>query len=108
MFHAFKILITTAAVAASGVVIPPSENPTTSAQARVVITGMTQAERVMTMHAIDLFAQAGLPLPPLEIRRHHHLADCHGHEGLHRRKGDASVIDVCTSKSDVSEQRMII
>ena len=72
------------------------------------MTGMTSAERRATDETLSLFAQAGLPLPLLEIRRHHDDDHCNGYEGLHRRVGGRSVIDVCTVSSGEHEQRMIL
>jgi hypothetical protein len=75
---------------------------------RVVMTGMTPAERRATGETLSLFAQAGLALPSLEIRRHHDAEPCDGYEGLHRRHNAHSVIDICTATSGGYEQRMIL
>jgi hypothetical protein len=89
------------------VIVPIRPNNTTAAQA-VVVTGMTTAERRATDEALSLFGQAGLPLPLLEIRRHHDLDSCNGSEGLHRRFGERSIIDICTVETGGYEQRTLL
>ena len=75
----------------------------------VVLTGMTAAEQAGTMHVVELFAQAGLQLPPVVIRRHVDTVACNGHEGLHHTDGDRSVIDICTpGNSGAWEERTIL
>src|SRR5262249_3947277 len=52
---------------------------------------------------------AGLPLPPLTIRRHHHdFAPCNGNSGLHHMMGTESLIDICTAESGGQEARTIL
>jgi hypothetical protein len=83
--------------AVTSLVVVPSVVPVATADApaaRVVLTDMTSAERRATQETLSLFDQAGLPLPPLQIRRHHDIEHCHGFEGLHRRFDGRSVIDV--------------
>jgi hypothetical protein len=69
---------------------------------------MTSAGGWATQATLSLSAQAGLALPPLEIRRHHAADHCDEHEGLHRRFGERTMIDVCTLSSGGQEQRMIL
>ena len=72
------------------------------------MTGMTSAERRAADEALSLFAQADLPLPVLEIHRHHDLGPCDGFEGLHRSSGERSIIDICTVETGDYEERMLI
>ena len=74
----------------------------------IVMTGMSAGEETMTTRVASLFAEAGLELPPVEIRRHHDTAGCNGHEGLHRTSAERSVIDICTTESDDYEERTIL
>lgn len=88
----------------------PIDIPTANDQTRppVETLGMTVAEQAAVTRDIALFAEAGLPLPPVTIRRHHSEVGCNGHEGLHRLDGEASVIDICTSSSGQWEERTIL
>ena len=102
MFNAIRILTSLISL----VIVPiRSDHPTAS---KVVVTGMTATERRATDEALSLFAQAGLPLPLLEIRRHHDFDLCNGHEALHRRFGERSIIDICTTEAGDYEQRTLI
>ena len=80
----------------------------TAASNAVVVTGMTTAELRATEESLSLFAEAGLSLPLLEIRRHHDLDSCNGSEGLHRKFGNRSVIDICTVETGDYEQRTLL
>ena len=102
MFNAIRILTSLISL----VIVPIRSDHTTTS--RVVMTGMTATERRATDEALSLFAQAGLPLPLLEIRRHHDFDPCNGHEGLHRRFGERSIIDICTTETGDYEQRTLI
>lgn len=77
-------------------------------QPRVVIIGETADEQRASVHTLSIFATAGLPLPTIEIRRHHDSSPCDGFEGLHRRFGERSVIDICTAQSGEFEQRILL
>ena len=103
MFNAIRFLTAMISLLTAGT------HPTRhEAEPVAVITGMAAAEDQATQRSLALFGQAGLPLPPVEIRRHRDTAGCNGHEGLHRRFGDRSVIDICTTESGDYEQRTII
>lgn len=102
MFNAIRILTSLISL----VIIPTSVDPTTAS--RVVMTGMTTAERRITDEALSLFTQAELPMPLLEIHRHRDLDACNGHEGLHRRFGGRSIIDICSVATGDYEQRTLI
>ena len=74
----------------------------------IEMIGMTTDEQAAAQRDVALFAQAGLPLPPVVIRRHHDTVACHGHEGLHHTDGSRSVIDICTKDSGVWEARVLL
>jgi hypothetical protein len=102
----FKTISVITSLISLAIVPIRSDNSTT--QHAVVMTGMTTAERQATDGSLSLFAQAGLPLPPLEIRRHHDLESCNGSEGLHRKFGERSIIDICTVETGDYEQRTML
>jgi hypothetical protein len=107
MFNTFKVLIATTTLTATMSAVPTFVEKA-HADPRVVLTGMTADERAMTMHAISLFEQAHLPLPPLVIRRHHDQASCGGRDGRHTARGRQSIVDICTSASGSYERHIII
>jgi hypothetical protein len=102
-------LLTTLATFVIGSAAPIDTHDTTDETRPAVVTlGMTVAEQAAVKRDIALFVEAGLPLPPVTIRRHNSMAGCNGHEGLHRVDGEASVIDICTSSSGEWEERTIL
>lgn len=102
-------LLTTLVTFLTGLVAPIA-TPATDDQTfpAVVTVGFTVAEQDAVTRTVGLFAEAGLQLPPVSIRRHDDAAGCNGHEGLHRIDGDASVLDVCTASRGEWEQRTIL
>jgi hypothetical protein len=112
MFNAIRIL--TALILSFSVPLAAerhSAHRTTAGQASatpVVFVGFTPAEQTAGEHTVSLFAQAGLPLPQLEIRRHHSFEPCNGFQGLHRRFDQRSVIDICTVEVGDFEQRTLL
>ena len=72
----------------------------------VELIGMSTIERDEILHAIELFAEAGLELPPVRIERHDDNALCNGNDGLHHLVGAWSQIDICVGGS--SEARVIL
>jgi len=86
----------------------PSFGPPAAADPGIVLIGFSAAERELAIAAIDLFHQAGLPLPPLTIRRHHDPVDCQGFDGLHHKAGRQSVIDLCARGGEANVERIII
>ena len=102
-------IITAIATLLSGVLVPrdtaASASPPTPS---IELVGMTADEEAAARHDVALFAEAGLPLPPLTINRHHDRVACNGHEGLHHEFGNRSVIDICTTESGVWEARTIL
>jgi hypothetical protein len=74
----------------------------------VVLVGMSPAESDAAYRTVALFAEAGLELPPVTIRRHQDAAACNAHDGLHHTDGDRSVIDICTVETDDAETRVIL
>jgi hypothetical protein len=108
MSNALRFLTAIATVFTGAVV--PHETAVSGAlpTASVEMIGMTTDEQAAARRDIELFAEAGLPLPPVVIRRHHDRAACNGSEGLHRINGDRSVIDICTSESGTWEARTLL
>ena len=102
MFNAIRILTSFISL----VIVPIRSDPQTTPQ--VVIKGMTPAESQETAATLSLFDQAGLPLPVLEIRRHHDVRSCSGFQGLHRRFGERSIVDICTDATGADEQRTVL
>lgn len=107
MFRAVRAIVTTAALAAAISTIPSFVHPA-HADPRIVLTGMSPAERQMAMHAIALFEEAHLPLPPLTIRGHEIRTACGGRKGLHTTSSRRSLIDICTASSDSHEEQVMI
>lgn len=105
MFKAIRILTSLYALLSLPVA---DDGPDHAPAADVLITGETQAERQATYHTLSLFAEAGLELPAIEIHRHHDFDPCNGFQGLHRRFGDRSVIDICTVEVGDFEQRTLL
>jgi hypothetical protein len=57
---------------------------------------LSPAQREVALWAVDLFAAAGLDLPPIELVAHDGDAACHHrYDGLHRHVDGRSVIDLC-------------
>ena len=116
MFNVLRIVLATttllpgavAAHEASAALPTPATTTTPAANPAIEIVGMTHAEETATLRSVALFAEAGLTLPPVVIRRHHDTAGCNDHDGLHRVDAQRSVIDVCTDDGGDGEQRTII
>jgi hypothetical protein len=100
MFNASRLLTTTTLLLTIalpvGEAIATATSGAPTPEPSVVLVGMSPAEEATATHVVDLFAEAGLDLPHVEIRRHHDTEGCNGHEGLHRVSGASSVIDICT------------
>lgn len=96
MFNTFRLLTTTTLTLMSALPAGEASTPAPQADPTVVLVGMSAAEEETAAHAVALFAEAGLDLPHVVIRRHHDTEGCNGHEGLHRMSDTSSVIDICT------------
>jgi hypothetical protein len=59
----------------------------------------------LVTHAVGLFAESGLVLPPLVVEGHDDTAACDGHDGLHRPHSGWSEIDLCV---DDPESRAVM
>lgn len=102
-------LLTTLATFLTGLVAPIATPATGDQTAATIVTvGFTVAEQDAVMRTVALFAEAGLQLPPVTIRRPDDAAGCNGHEGLHRIDGDGSVLDICTESRGEWQQRTIL
>lgn len=59
--------------------------------------------------AVDLFAEAGLELPPIQYRYHDgNMSYCNGRDGLQQPDGAVNVIELCTTRLDFGTQVMIL
>ena len=74
----------------------------------IELINMSTDEEAAARRDVALFAEAGLPLPQITVRHHQDTVACHGHEGLHRKVGSRSVIDICTKDSGVWEARVLL
>ena len=59
-------------------------------------------------HAVALFGDAGLQLPPLVISGGEDLAPCNGGDGLHRRREWGSEIMLCSGRADDWFRRVVL
>jgi hypothetical protein len=102
--------LVTAIVTFSTGALVPSETTATDNQiaSAVQLTGMSADESAAAFRMVALFADAGLELPPVTIRRHVDTSACNGHDGLHHTVGDRSEIDICTVETDGVETRVIL
>ena len=111
MFDTLRLLTATATIFTATLPFHDTAAPAPHSEAAVptiVVTGMSANEESVATRVAGLFAEAGLELPPVEIRRHHDMAGCNGHEGLHRTSAERSVIDICTTESGDYEERTIL
>lgn len=108
MNHALRFL-TAIAISIGGLVAPEDTAASGDQPARSIeLIGLSVDEQAAALHDVELFAEAGLPLPPVVISRHHDRAACSGHQGLHHLDGARSVIDICTGDSGRWEARTIL
>jgi hypothetical protein len=102
-------LITAIATFFTTAVVPHEATASDSdAHPAVVLIGLSPAESDAAYRTVALFAAAGLPLPPVTIRRHQDAAACNAHDGLHHTDGNRSLIDICTADGGNSEERVIL
>jgi hypothetical protein len=102
-------LATAIATFSTGILFP---HETTTSDSEITpavqLTGMSPSEEAAAYRMVALFADAGLELPPVTIRRHDDTEGCNGHDGLHHSVGNASEIDICTVETDSAETRVIL
>ena len=81
-----------------------------TADAETVTFTDTPAEvQEMAEWALDLFDQAEMELPAIEFRFHgDDVSGCNGNEGLHRPRGELSIVEICTSVVGWSTQVMVL
>jgi hypothetical protein len=68
-----------------------------AARADLELVDLSAAQTAMISHAIDLFATAGLDLPPLVVVAGERGVDCGGHGGLHHPHHGWSEIELCAT-----------
>ena len=77
--------------------------------ASVVFTDTPPEIEAMADWALDLFEQAEMELPAVEIRYHGDDRNgCDGHQGLHRPTGNSSIVEICTSVVEWSTQVVVL
>ncbi|HSB86412.1 MAG TPA: hypothetical protein VLD86_08890 [Ilumatobacteraceae bacterium] len=108
MFHTARLLVTTATLVVATVAPTTQSHHGISATPKVTLIGFSTSQRQLVFHALELFEEAGLPLPAITLRRHDDTSACHEAEGWHSVVGENSIIDLCTSGSEEWEQRTII
>ena len=68
---------------------------TPAEQAPLTIVGARRGQAATIEWAIDRYAEAGLPLPPLEIYVHDDRSDCDGERGVYKWNDTLNRIDMC-------------
>jgi hypothetical protein len=92
----------------TGVLAPHETTSSDEITPAVQLTGLSTSEQDAAYRTVQLFADAGLELPPVTIRRHHDTTACNGHDGLHHSVDNRSEIDICTVETDNAETRVIL
>jgi hypothetical protein len=83
--------------------------PSATSRPGVVMVGLS-ADQVLTVtHAVALFAEAGLALPPMVVHGSEHREGCDGrHAGFHRSTGWGSSIVLCSPLQDAWFRRVVL
>jgi hypothetical protein len=108
MRNALRIITAITGLLAGSTVLHDRSSSTAQAAPAIEMIGMSAAEQEGAMRSARLFADAGLDLPPVTIRRHTDTTACNGYEGVHHKAGNRSVIDICTPTSGAWEERTIL
>jgi hypothetical protein len=93
----------TTATASARVATAPAPAPTTATSTSsgerpaLELIGLSGDQLEMVSHAVALFAESGLVLPPLVVHGHSDTAGCGDHDGLHRQHTGWSEIDLCVA-----------
>jgi hypothetical protein len=58
--------------------------------------------------ALDLFADAGLALPPIDVVGHRDEEPCLGRSGRHRFEAGRSRIDLCTAEAGPAQEFLVV
>ena len=61
----------------------------------LTIVGARRGQAETIEWAVERYAEAGLPLPPLEIHVHDDRADCDGERGVYKWNDELNRIDMC-------------
>jgi hypothetical protein len=92
--------------AAAAETTPDADDPVLPA---VVMEDLPADIEAMVEWALGLFEQAGMELPPLEIRHHgDDVGGCDGHDGLHRPGEPRNVVELCTNDVTFATQAMVL
>ena len=103
--HFFGLIKRHAAAATllAAVISPPAAAPAPALQ----MVGLSASQTELVSHAVDLFAEAGLELPPVEVRLGTGIPRCEERPGLHQRSEGVSVIHLCYPKIAGREFRVL-
>ena len=108
MFNMLRLL-TAIGTLVGGTAVPHGPAGTSASRRPAITTiGMSTSERDAVVRTAGLFAEAGLELPAVTIRRHPDRSSCGGHDGQHRAVGVRSEIDICTVDGPAWEERVIL
>jgi hypothetical protein len=94
MTSAVRLIATTAALGLLGSPAAP-DAPTATLRPALEMIDLSPARTTMVTDAVELFARAGLDLPPLVVRRGEPGTGCAGHDGLHHPHDGWSEIELC-------------
>ena len=106
--HFFELIKRRAAAVTllAAVISPPAAAPAPAAPALRMI-GLSAYQTEIVSHAVELFAEAGLELPPVEVRLGTGVPRCDERPGLHHRSEGVSVIHLCYPKIAGREFRVL-
>jgi hypothetical protein len=74
----------------------------------VVLIGLSASQAHVVSHAVALYAEAGLVLPPVVVHGSDDREACDGRDGLHRPDDQGSEIFVCSSKANDWFRRVVL
>jgi hypothetical protein len=74
----------------------------------IELVGLSATQREVVTHAVDLFGEAGLPLPEMVVRGTPDPTACDGHDGLHQPREQWSEVFLCSSTADEWFRRVVV
>jgi hypothetical protein len=75
---------------------------------QITYTAVPPAQVALLDWALDLFADAGLALPPIDVVGHRTDQPCRGRTGMHRFEDGRSRIDLCTADAGPVEEFVVL
>jgi hypothetical protein len=99
-----------AAPVAPPVPVPSSTPPVAAAESPIApaVAGLSDAQVAIVRHALGLYDEAGLVLPPVSINGRVDRSVCNGKLGIHRDRGGFSTIDLCTTAVGTVALRLVL